>query len=146
MLSKVIKKIEAQQKGKEGTPPFFVGEHLKDILKKCPPACIEIVSADLDIKEMSIVHCEKKIKEYADKHKSVEGSAAMFLTSAVAIACVLLTHNHLTLPAYIVIPVAGAAVSTLVEMVTKDGRDTIYCPTAAMLIMLPLMALFGGLA
>ena len=69
MLSKVIKKIEAQQKGKEGTPPFFVGEHLKDILKKCPPACIEIVSADLDIKEMSIVHCEKKIKEYADKHK-----------------------------------------------------------------------------
>ena len=82
--------------------------------------------------------------KYADKHKSVEGSAAMFLTSAIAIACVLLAHNHLTLPAYIVIPVAGAAVSTLVEMVTKDGRDTIYCPTAAMLVMLPLMAAFGG--
>lgn len=84
--------------------------------------------------------------KYADKYKSVEGSAAMFLTSAIAIACVLLTHNHLTLPAYIVIPVVGAAVSTLVEMVTKDGRDTIYCPTAAMLAMLPLMALFGGFA
>ena len=84
--------------------------------------------------------------KYADKHKSVEGSAAMFLTSAIAVASVLLAHDHLTLPAYIVIPAAGAAVSTLVEMVTKDGRDTIYCPTAAMLVMLPLMALFGGFA
>lgn len=84
--------------------------------------------------------------KYADKHKSVEGSAAMFLTSAIAVASVLLAHDHLTLPAYIVIPAAGAAVSTLVEMVTKDGRDTIYCPTAAMLVMLPQMALFGGFA
>lgn len=69
MLSKAIKKIEAQQKSKEETPPFFVGEHLKDILKRCSPACLEIVSADLDIKEMSIMHCEKKIKEYANNHK-----------------------------------------------------------------------------
>jgi len=82
--------------------------------------------------------------KYADRHKSVEGSAAMFLTSAIAVASVLLAHDHLTLPAYIVIPIAGAGVSTLVEMVTRDGRDTIYCPTAAMLVMLPLMALFGG--
>lgn len=86
----------------------------------------------------------KIIWKYADKHKSVEGSAAMFVTSSIAVACVLLIHDHLTLPAYIVIPIAGAGVSTLVEMVTKDGRDTIYCPTAAMLVMLPLMALFGG--
>lgn len=69
MLEKVFKKIEAQQKGLEGTPAFFVGEHLKDILKRCPASCLEIVSADLDIKEMSIACCEKKIKEYADKHK-----------------------------------------------------------------------------
>ena len=84
--------------------------------------------------------------KYADKHKSIEGSFAMFLTSAIAVACVLLSHDHLTLPAYIVIPIAGAAISTLVEMVTKDGRDTIYCPVAAMLVMIPLMALFGGFA
>ena len=69
MLEIVIKKIEAQQKGKKGTPPFFVGEHLKDILKRCPDTCAEIVSKDLDVKEMSISCCEKKIKEYADKHK-----------------------------------------------------------------------------
>lgn len=84
--------------------------------------------------------------KYADRHKSVEGSAAMFVTSAIAIACVLLAHNHLTLPAYIVISITGSAVSTLVELVTKDGRDTIYCPAAAMAVMLPLMALFGGFA
>lgn len=82
--------------------------------------------------------------KYADSRKSVEGSAAMFFTSALAVACVLLAHNHLTLPAYIVIPIAGAGVSTLVELVTRDGKDTVYCPTAAMLVMIPLMALFGG--
>lgn len=84
--------------------------------------------------------------KYADHHKSVEGSAAMFVTSAIAVACVLLAHNHLPVLAYILIPAAGAAVSTLVEMVTKDGRDTVYCPVAAMLVMIPLMALFGGFA
>lgn len=84
--------------------------------------------------------------KYADGKKSIEGSLAMFVTSAMAVACVLLAHDHLTLPAYIVIPIAGSAASTLVEMVTKDGRDTIYCPMAAMLVMVPLMALFGGFA
>jgi len=69
MLDKVIKKIEDQQKGIENTPAFFVGEHLKDILKRCSEACCEIVLQDLDVKEMSISNCEKKIKAYADKHK-----------------------------------------------------------------------------
>lgn len=84
--------------------------------------------------------------KYADGRKSIEGSAAMFITSAIAVAAVLLAHNHLTLPAYIIIPIAGAGVSTLVEMVTKDGRDTVYCPMAAMLVIIPLMTLFGGFA
>ncbi len=84
--------------------------------------------------------------KYADSHKSIEGSAAMFISSALAVLCVLLSHNHLTLPAYIILPIAGAGASTLVEMVTKDGRDTVYCPLAAMLVMLPLMALLGGFA
>lgn len=84
--------------------------------------------------------------KYADHHKSVEGSAAMFLTSGIAVACVLLAHHHLTLPAYIVIPIAGAGAATLVEMVSKEGYDTVLCPAAAMLVMIPLMALFGGFA
>lgn len=88
-----------------------------------------------------------KIKwKYADPRKSVEGSAAMFITSAVAIAGVLLAHNHLTLPAYIVIPVAGAGTATMVEMVSKEGYDTVLCPAAAMAVMIPLMSLLGGFA
>lgn len=35
MLDKVIKKIEEQQKKLKETPAFYVGEHLKDILKRC---------------------------------------------------------------------------------------------------------------
>jgi len=84
--------------------------------------------------------------KHADHHKSLEGSAAMFITSAIAVACVLLSHNHLSLAAYVVIPVAGAATATVVEMVSKDGYDTVLCPAAAMTVMIPLMALFGGFA
>lgn len=82
--------------------------------------------------------------KYADKNKSAEGSSAMFLTSAIAVACVLLSSGRVTGPACIVISVAGAGVAALVELVSKNGRDTVYCPMAAMLVMLPLMALFGG--
>lgn len=84
--------------------------------------------------------------KYADHHKSLEGSGAMFVSSSIAVACVLLAHNHLTLPAYIVIPIAGAATATVVEMVSREGYDTILCPAAAMTVMIPLMALFGGFA
>lgn len=84
--------------------------------------------------------------KWADHKKSIEGSAAMFVTSGIAVALVLLAHNHLTLPAYIVIPVAGAATATVVEMVSREGYDTVLCPAAAMAVMIPLMALFGGFA
>ena len=82
--------------------------------------------------------------KYADRKKSLEGSAAMFVSSGIAVACVLLAHNHLTLPAYILIPAAGSAAATVVEILSKEGYDTVLCPTAAMAVMIPLMALFGG--
>lgn len=69
MIDEVIKQIEEQQKGQENTPPYYVGEQLKDIIRNNPQAA-EIVGQDLKIKEMSIVECEKKIKAYADKHKT----------------------------------------------------------------------------
>lgn len=70
MLDSVIAKIEAQQKGKEGTAAFMVGEQLKDICRN-NPAAAELVDKDLDVPEMSIDCAEKKIKEYADKQKKV---------------------------------------------------------------------------
>ena len=84
--------------------------------------------------------------KYADHNKSIEGSIAMFVTSALAVFCVLRLHNHLTGLAYVLVPVAGAGIATLVEMVTPNGKDTVTCPTAAMLVMVPLMALLGGFA
>ena len=76
MLNECIRKIEEQQKGTEGTAVFFCGEQLKDIIKDTPGAA-EIVLKDLDVKEMSITECEKKIKALADKrHKEHKGSCA----------------------------------------------------------------------
>lgn len=64
-----IEKIEQQQKGlKENTAPWVVGEQLKEICSD--PRCAELVGADLDRKGMGLADCEKKIKAYADKHRS----------------------------------------------------------------------------
>ncbi len=67
-LEKAIEKITAQQP-KERTPVWMVGEQLKDMLR-AEPHLAEIVSQDLDVKEMSISECEKKIKAFADGHKT----------------------------------------------------------------------------
>lgn len=82
--------------------------------------------------------------EFADPKKSVEGSLAMFVTSAAAAACVMMAHGHLSAAACAVISAAGAGAATLAEMASKDGMDTVICPSAAMLVMIPLTALFGG--
>lgn len=64
----VFEKIEAQQKGKENTAAWMVGEHLKDICRS-DPHCADLVAQDLENASMSIVEAEKKIKAYADKQK-----------------------------------------------------------------------------
>jgi len=64
----VFEKIEAQQKGKENTAAWMVGEHLQDICRS-DPHCADLVAQDLENASMSIVEAEKKIKAYADKQK-----------------------------------------------------------------------------
>lgn len=65
----VFEKIEAQQKGKEDTAVWMVGEQLKDICRH-DPHCAEIVAADLDNPDLSLEAAEKKIKAKADEiHK-----------------------------------------------------------------------------
>ena len=86
-----------------------------------------------------------KIKwKRVDGKKSVEGSTAMFLTSALAVLAVLLFRGGLSIAGYIVIPIAGAGICTFVELLTTNGNDTVTCPTAAMVVMLPLVVIFGG--
>lgn len=67
-LSEAIEKITAQQP-KERTAVWMVGEQLKDILRR-EPDLSELVVRDLEQKGMSLADCEKKIKAFADKHKS----------------------------------------------------------------------------
>jgi len=86
-----------------------------------------------------------KIKlKFADPHKSVEGSLAMFFTSSISVGAVLTTHGHASPLACFLVPVAGAAAATFMEMVTPNGMDTVTCPVAAMTVMIPLMYLLGG--
>lgn len=88
-----------------------------------------------------------KIKwKYADPRKSIEGSLAMFISSAVAVLCVLMAGQQLHPVACLVVALAGAGVATIVELVTPNGMDTVTCPTAAMIVIIPLTALFGGFA
>ncbi len=64
----VFEKIAAQQ-GKERTAVWMVGEQLKDIIRH-DLRLQELVSQDLDNTGMSLAECEKKIKAFADKHKT----------------------------------------------------------------------------
>lgn len=64
----VFEKIRAQQP-KERTPVWMVGEQLADIIRH-DLAAQEIVSRDLDAESMGLADCEKKIKAFADKHKT----------------------------------------------------------------------------
>ncbi len=65
-----VEKIEKQQAKEKGrTAAWMVGEQLKDIARREPESA-ELLDKDLDIPEMSIQQAEKKIKAYADAHKT----------------------------------------------------------------------------
>ena len=65
-----VQAIEAQQaKVKERSPQWMVGEQLKDICR-LEPSSAELITQDLQVKEMGIIEAEKKIKAFADAHKT----------------------------------------------------------------------------
>lgn len=64
----VFEKIRAQQPT-ERTAVWMVGEQLADIIRH-DPAAQEIVSRDLDMDGLTLADCEKKIKEFADAHRT----------------------------------------------------------------------------
>ena len=67
---KAIAAIEAQQaKVKERSPQWVAGEQLKDICRTEPHSA-ELIAQDLENEAMSIVEAEKKIKAFADGHKT----------------------------------------------------------------------------
>ena len=92
-----IQAIEAQQtKVKERSPQWMVGEQLKDICR-LEPRSAELIAQDLQVKEMSITEAEKKIKAFADAHKT--GS----------FACVTPAESDRILREFYSLPAAGEA-------------------------------------
>lgn len=70
MCMSAVEKIERQQAKEKGrTAAWMVGEQLKDMARREPESA-ELLDKDLDIPEMSIQQAEKKIKAYADAHKT----------------------------------------------------------------------------
>ena len=65
-----IRAIEAQQANVQSrSPQWMVGEQLKDICRHEPKSA-ELIVQDLQVEDMSITAAEKKIKAFADKHKT----------------------------------------------------------------------------
>ena len=70
IIEKAVSLIEAQQeKVKARSPQWMVGEQLKDICRR-EPGSAELIAKDLEVEAMSITEAEKKIKAFADKHKT----------------------------------------------------------------------------
>lgn len=70
MQEKAITMLEAQQaKVKLHSPQWMVGEQLKDICRMEPKSA-ELIAQDLENEAMSITAAEKKIKAFADGHKT----------------------------------------------------------------------------
>ena len=81
---------------------------------------------------------------FADPRKSWEGSAAMFLSAVFSVLTVLMVRGGLGFGACLLIALPAAAATTYVELITKDGLDTITCPTVAMAVIIPLIKILGG--
>lgn len=80
-----------------------------------------------------------------DGKKSYEGTFSMFLVSFITVTVILLCRGGLTLLPCLIISLLVAAVAAITELYSKNGNDTIICPLSAMIVLLPLVYLFGGM-
>lgn len=82
-IERAISLIEEQQKGKENTAVYMVGEQLKDIIRRNEQAA-ELVIQNLENPDMSIEKCERKLKEYADEQKKKGNNSCVCVPPNVA--------------------------------------------------------------
>lgn len=76
------------------------------------------------------------VHKLVEGRKTFEGTAAMFVTSFVAVLSVLLANGAMVW--YICVPVAvvTAAAAALAELYTLKGFDTVTCPLAAAAVLI----------
>lgn len=80
-----------------------------------------------------------------DGKKSYEGTLSMFAVSFITVTVILFYRGGLDVIPCLTTSLIVAAVSTVTELYSKNGNDTIICPLSAMAALLPLIYLFGGL-
>lgn len=70
LTDRAIALLDEQQKNvKDRSPQWMVAEQLKDICRREPQSA-ELIAQDLENPQMSITEAEKKIKAFADGHKT----------------------------------------------------------------------------
>ena len=84
-------------------------------------------------------------KSIINKNKSVEGSLAMFVVSFTAVMIILMLNNQSDFTRYVPIAFIIATVASFVELLSKDGMDTITCPIASAMVLIPMIYLAGGI-
>ena len=80
-----------------------------------------------------------------DGRKSCEGTFSMFFVSCISVFSILTWRGGMNVFSCIFISVIVGAVSAVAELCSKDGNDTVICPVSAMVALLPLVYLFGGM-
>ena len=69
MNEAIRKLLDQQSKVTERSPQWMVAEQLMDICRREPESAA-LLDQDLDVPEMSIVEAEKKLKAFADGHRT----------------------------------------------------------------------------
>lgn len=81
-----------------------------------------------------------------DGHKSAEGSVTMAAVSFFSVVALLLLRGGMELWQIAVAAAVTALVSAAIELFSKNGMDTVFCPLGAMAVLVPAVYLFGGAA
>lgn len=80
-----------------------------------------------------------------DGKKSYEGTISMFGISCITVFVILMWRGGLQGIPCIIISLIVGAVSAISELYAKNGNDTVICPLSAMVVLLPLVYLLGGM-
>ena len=81
---------------------------------------------------------------FVDGKKTLEGTAAMFIVSFVSVLVVLAIRGGIAWYGLALTALAAALASTIAELISKHGYDTVTCPLVATAVILPMTWLFGG--
>ena len=80
-IENLEKIIREQQKGRETSPEFMIGEQLLDMARRSPLTA-ELLEQDLAVKEMALTAASAALKKYADDHH--KGAKCFCITPVVA--------------------------------------------------------------